>query len=145
MAALIRRKKYFVDRGLQLRFTRFVILFVFLSSLLTGLTVFYTTFALLGEKLADVYPQGRLLYIFKSVHAALLVNLMVLLPIIFAGSIVFSHRIAGPLPKIYQALRSIGQGEFDVNLTLRKHDELKELVETINEMAKSLKAREEKA
>ncbi len=142
MATLIHRKKFFIERGLQLRFARFVILFVFLSSILTGLTVFYTTFSLLGEKLADVYPQGRLVYIFKSVHAALLVNVLIILPVIFAGSIVFSHRIAGPLPKIYQALRSIGQGQFDVRLTLRKHDELKELVQTIHEMADALKNRE---
>jgi len=135
-----RRKKYFVDRGLQLRFARFVILFVFISSILTAILVFYTTFTILGGRLAEVYPQGRLVSIFRSVYLAFFVNLVVILPVIFYGSIVFSHRIAGPLPKIYQALQQIGQGQFDVNLTLRKHDELKELAEAINQMAAALKA-----
>ena len=144
MAAAFRRKRYFIDRGLQLRFARFVVLFVFISSLATGLTVFFTTFSLLGEKLADVYPQGRLVSIFKSVYAALFVDMAVILPLIFWGSIVFSHRIAGPMPKIYRALKSIGDGDFNVNLVLRKHDELKELADVINETARKLKEKEPK-
>ncbi|MBI3252329.1 MAG: HAMP domain-containing protein [Candidatus Omnitrophica bacterium] len=138
----IRRKKYFVERGLQLRFARFVILYVFIASVLTGLTTFYTTFMMLGERLADVYPQGRVLQIFRSAHTALLVDMLVILPLIFYGSIVFSHRIAGPLPKIYQALKSIGEGRFDVKIILRKHDELKDLADGINDMAARLRERE---
>lgn len=139
-----RRKKYFVDRGLQLRFARFTILFVFISSIVTAILVFYTIFMILGGRLAEVYPQGRLVSIFQSVYLAFFVNLLVILPVIFYGSIVFSHRIAGPLPKIYQTLQQIGQGQFDVNLTLRKNDELKELADAINQMAAALKAKEMK-
>jgi methyl-accepting chemotaxis protein len=137
-----RRKKVLVDRGLQLRFAKFVIMFVFVACLLTGLTIFYTTFLLLGERLAQVYPQGRLVDIFRTVHIAFFVNLVVILPFIFYGSIVFSHRVAGPLPKIYQGLRNIGEGNFEVRLVLRKNDELRELADVINQMAKNLKERE---
>ncbi len=140
----IRRKQYFVDRGLQLRFARFVILFVFASSILTGLVVFFTSFFLLGERLAQVYPQGRLESIFRWVYGAFFIDMLVIVPFIFYGAIVFSHRIAGPLPKIYQSLRNIGQGNFDVKLVLRKHDELRELADVINEMAKNLKERDSK-
>ncbi|OGW90555.1 MAG: hypothetical protein A3D28_04375 [Omnitrophica bacterium RIFCSPHIGHO2_02_FULL_63_14] len=140
--ARFRRKQYFVERGLQLRFARFVILFVFLAALATGLTVFYTTYFLLGQRLADVYPQGRLVEIFRGVHIAFLINLLVIVPLIFYGSILFSHRIAGPLPKIYEALRQIGRGNFDVRLVLRKSDELVDLANTINQAAADLKQRE---
>ena len=144
MPAKYKRKQYFILPGLQLRFARFVIVFVFISSILTALTVFYTTFMMLGDKLADVYPQGRLAPIFKSVHLAFLLNVLILLPIIFCFSIVFSHRIAGPLPKIYEALRQIGRGDFRVNLILRERDELKDLAQEINEMAKNLSEGEKK-
>lgn len=137
-----RRKKYFVDRGLQLRFARFVILFALGASVFTGATVFYTTFFMLGERLADVYPQGRLVEIFQSVHLVLLIEAVIVIGIIFYGSIKFSHRIAGPLPKIYETLRQIGKGNFDVHLVLRKRDELRELADVINEMTKNLKERE---
>jgi methyl-accepting chemotaxis protein len=140
--AIIRRKKYFVERGLQLRFARFVILFVFLSAVVTGLAIFFTTFMMMGEKLAAVYPQGRLVQIFRSVYLWAFMSLLAVMPFMFWGSIVFSHRIAGPLPKIYQALRFIGQGNFDIKLTLRKNDELRDLADIINEMARNLKERE---
>jgi len=137
-----RRRKYFVDRGLQLRFARFVIVFVSLSSLMTGAIIFATTFLLMGEKLARVYPQGRLVPIFQSVYIWAFCGFLAVLPVIFWGSIKFSHRIAGPLPKIYRALNNIGQGNFDVKLILRKRDELRELADVINAMAKNLRERD---
>jgi hypothetical protein len=50
-----------------MRFARFVIAFVFMSAIVTGAAIFFTTFLLMGEKLANVYPQGRLEAIFCSV------------------------------------------------------------------------------
>lgn len=141
--ATLRRKKYIVERGLQLRFARFVILFVFVSALVTGAVIFFTTFMLMGEKLANVYPQGRLVEIFRSVYFWALVSLAGVMPFIFWGSIVFSHRIAGPLPKIYHALRNIGDGNFDVKLVLRKNDELRDLADEINAMARKLREKSE--
>ncbi|OIO39591.1 MAG: hypothetical protein AUJ72_00475 [Candidatus Omnitrophica bacterium CG1_02_46_14] len=142
MAETFRRKQYLVDRGIQFRFARFVILFVFVAWVLTGLTIFLTTFMMLGEKLAAVYPQGRLIEIFSRVYAAFFIDMLILAPVIFVGSIVFSHRVAGPLPKIYRTLKEIGNGNFDQHLVLREHDELKELALTINAMAENLKKQE---
>ncbi len=142
--ALIGRKKYFVQQGMQLRFARFVILLAFFSALLTGAAIFFTTFMLMGEKLADVYPQARLVVIFQSVYFWALMSLLAAVPFIFWGSIVFSHRIAGPLPKIYQALENIGEGNFDVKITLRKRDELRVLADHINALAEKLRTRQQK-
>jgi nitrate/nitrite-specific signal transduction histidine kinase len=142
--ASIRRKKYIVERGLQFRFARFVILFVAGSCVFTGGAIFFTTFMLMGEKLANVYPQGRLVSIFQSVYLWAFVSLLGAMPFIFWGSIIFSHRIAGPLPKIYQALQNIGEGNYDIKLVLRKYDELRELSDHINETARKLKERDQK-
>ena len=144
MGFLFNRTQFFVHRGIQLRFARFVIVFVFLASLVTGLTVFYTTITMLGEKLVNVYPQGQLVEIFRAAHLALLLVLTITLPFVFYFSIVFSHRVVGPLPKIYRILSQIGKGDFEVNLVLRKKDELKQLAAVINQMAKDLKERESK-
>ena len=135
------RKQYFVQKAMQLRFARFVILFVFVSSIQTGGVIFLVTFLLMGEKLASVYPQGRQVPIFQSVYVTSFLGLLGVLPLIFYGSIVFSHRIAGPLPKIYRLLKEIGQGNFDQKLILRKNDELKELADAINDMTDNLKTK----
>ena len=144
MATVNRRKLFSGLPSLQFRFARVVVVFVFISCLVTGLTVFYTTVMILGNWFTVVYPQERLVSVFQSVYAAFFVNLLIILPIIFYGALVFSSRIAGPLPKIYQALKEIGHGDFDVHLLLRKGDELQELVDRINEMASRLKERESK-
>ena len=139
----IQRKQYFVQKAMQLRFARFVILFVFISSILTGGVIFLVTFLLMGEKLASVYPQERLIPIFRSVYVWAFLSLASMLPLIFYGSIVFSHRLVGPLPKIYRLLKEIGQGNFDQKLVLRQNDELKELADAINEMTQNLKNRQQ--
>lgn len=141
MALSLRRKQFFVERAFQLRFARYVIIFMLASCAITALIVFYATFTVLSQKLMGVYPEPRLVQIFRSTYFALLLAFLAVTPIIFYGAVVFSHRIAGPLPKIYQALRDIGDGNYNVKLTLRKNDELKDLAETINEMAAKLSER----
>ena len=144
MSMLKRRTQYFVERGLQLRFARFVLLFMLSGCVATALIVFYATFSVLSEKLMGIYPQSRLTEIFRAAYGAFGVALLVMVPVIFYGAVVFSHRLAGPMPKIYQALRDIGAGNFSVRLTLRKRDELRELADVINAMAAQLKERETK-
>ena len=144
MSLFARRQKYFIERGFQLRFARFVLVFMLVCCGITGFTVFYVTFTVLSEKLVGIYPQNRLIDVFRSAYVSLVLGLLFATPIIFYSALVFSHRLAGPLPKIYQALRDIGGGNFDVKLVLRKKDELKELAEIINALAAQLKQRETK-
>jgi len=139
-----KRTQVIVEKKFQFRFARFVILFAAGTALFTSLTVFFTTFSLLGGKLADVYPQGRLVEIFQSVYVAFAVNLLVIAPVIFWISIRFSHHIIGPMPKIYEILRRVGQGDFSQQVVLRKKDELRELAAAVNQMIESLKEREKK-
>lgn len=140
--AMFRRKQVIIERGMQLRFARFVVIYMVVCCAVTAGIVFYATFALLGEKLAEIYPQHRLPAIYARVYAAFFISLAASVPVLFYGALQFSHRIAGPLPKIYRALNDIGNGDFSVRLTLRKKDELKELADHINRMAEKLKARE---
>lgn len=142
--AFWRRKQLIIERGLQLRFARFVILYMTLSCFVTAFIVFYATFTVLSEKLVGIYPQHRLSEIFNRAYWAFFAGLLAVIPVLFYGAIIFSHRIAGPLPKIYQALQDIGGGNFDGKLFLRKNDELRELAERINQMASRLKEREAK-
>ena len=141
--AIFRRKRIFVERGMQLRFARFVLIYMLICSVITATIVFFATSSLLGEKLAGIYPQSRLTEIFGRVYIAFFLSLLASAPLLFYGALVFSHRIAGPLPKIYRALDDIGAGNFDVKVTLRQHDELVDLAEHINRMAARLKQKGE--
>jgi nitrate/nitrite-specific signal transduction histidine kinase len=140
----IRRKRYLVEHQLQLRLARSALVFMMAGCAFTGFAVFYATFTVLSAKLVGIYPQSRLAEIFHSLYFTLCMALLLVTPVIFYAAIVFSHRLAGPLPKMYRVLRDIGGGNFDARITLRKKDFLVELANAINAMAAQLKDREVK-
>lgn len=138
-----RRKRILTEKDFQFRFARFVILFAFATAFATSVTVFFTTFSLLGDKLSDVYPQGRLVGIFQRVYMIFGLNLIVAVPVIFYVSLLFSHRIVGPIFKMGDVLRRVGKGDFEQKIVLRKTDELRALADIINEMIRNLKERDQ--
>ena len=71
----IRRKKYLILIKFQMRYIIYILLFLYIGAAIAGLTVYWTTWTTLGEKLANVYPRGRLIYIFKDSNMTLLFNL----------------------------------------------------------------------
>jgi len=135
------RKQILVQKKMQYRFARFVMLFMFLTALITSSAIFFTTLILMGDKLAAVYPQGRLLPIVRTVYAAFIINLVIATPIIWYQCIKFSFRIVGPLPKMYQHLKDVGAGIYPGKLLIRATDELQELATVINDMTDNLKAK----
>lgn len=138
MELLYRRRRYLVKKGLQFRYIGLIFSLAILASLLTGYTVFYTCWPSFGQKLANVYPQGRLLPIFRTINFLLIRNLILMTPIILVIGLLYSHRIAGPLFRIEKVLDEIGRGKLDINIKLRKNDELWDVAETINSMASNL-------
>lgn len=133
------RRKYLIAKRFQLKYTFMIVFFMFLIAWLAGYTVYYTVFGLLGEKLANVYPQGRLEAIFKTVNITLLARIALLIPFAVVISIILSHRIAGPLFRIEGALNEIARGDFSSILKLRKRDEFKGLAEAVNSLTENLK------
>lgn len=140
------RRKYLISKQFQLKYTAMIVIFMFLIAWLAGYTVYHTLFNLMGEKLANVYPQGRLMAIFKTVNLALLIRVLLLLPFVVVISILLSHRVAGPIYKMEKYLTEVAQGDFSALIQLRRRDEFKALAEVINVMTKNLRtyAREKK-
>jgi methyl-accepting chemotaxis protein len=136
---LVFRRRYLIKKGLQFRYIGIVFALVILASIVTGYTVFATGWTLLGEKLASVYPQSRLIYVFKAVNMALIRNLLAVSPFIFILALLFSHRIAGPLYRLEKILDEIARGNLALQIKLRRGDELQDLAEIINVMTGNLK------
>lgn len=134
------RTRYFVEKKFQLRYAGAILLIVFLTTLVSGLTVFYTTWTILGEKLAAVYPQGLFAFTFNRVMLSLFRNVLFLSIFVFIFAIVISHRIAGPISRLKQAIHDIGKGKFDsLPVRLRKTDVLYDLAEELNKVEKRLR------
>ena len=137
----VKRRQYLVKKGLQFRYIGVILITVFFISAICILTTYYNLLLLLGEKLADVYPQGRLVVTLRNVNMMVLYRIVFLLPFVGVAGLFLSHKIAGPLVRIERALKNIGDGNFDVFVKLRRGDELTDLASAVNEMAEKLKKR----
>ncbi len=124
------RTHYFIKKRMQLGLTiRFLLLttvFSFFVGFVVYITIWPVTLQVISE---DVISAVR--------HKVIMRALFFCLPLIFvlgALSVVFLHRIAGPLYRIERMLDKVIQGEDIGRIRLRKKDELKDLAEKINEI-----------
>jgi signal transduction histidine kinase len=92
-----------------------------------------------GEKLANVYPQGRLISIVNLVNFRILISVLLVTPLVFVIGVFLSHKIAGPVYRINKFLKDVTAGNLATPLVLRHGDELTDLADTINHMTDSLK------
>lgn len=134
---ILRRRQYIIKKGLQFRYIGLVFGLALIASLVTGWTVFATGWHFLGEKLASVYPQGRLIYVLRATNLALIRNLLFISPLIFILGLLFSHKIAGPVYRIEKTLGDISKGNLGLKIRLRDGDELVDLAYTINNLVEN--------
>ena len=144
MAAKIRRKHYLISLRFQLKYIAYILLFLYIGAAIAGYTVYYTTWVTLGEKLANVYPRGRLIYIFHDANVALILRLFFLTPLFILIGTLLSHRIAGPVYRIGKYAESLMQGDLSEDLYLRKNDELKDLAGKMTELCHNLRDKKDK-
>ena len=143
MKKLFRRRRYLIEKKFQLRFAGMILLFMFAVALFCSLTIYYNTWMLLGEKLANVYPQGRLAGILKQANFVLFKRLLLITPLVGILAIVLSHRIAGPIFRIKKTLDEVIKGDYGKRLYLRNTDELKDVAESINSLVELLEKKKE--
>jgi len=88
-------------------------------------------------KLADsdfeIITQGDIAYLTVMFVALLSINICLGLYLVF-----FTHRLVGPLVRVKHAFDAIRKGDYSVRINLRKHDYLKDVADSFNQMADSL-------
>lgn len=135
----VARKRYVIAARFQVRYIIYILLFLYIGAAIAGYTVYYTTWVTLGEKLANVYSRGRLIYIFRQANLTLLIRILLISPIFVVIGIILSHRIAGPIYRIGKYVESLKQGDYTHGLTLRKRDEFKPLAQKMSELCYKLR------
>ena len=138
--AMNKRRRILIKRAFQLRYVGAILFFVLLITLISTITIYMSIFPYLSEKLANVYPQGRLVMVLRNANMKVLMSTAVVLPIAVWVGIMFSHRIAGPWYMMEVILREIAEGSLTARVNLRKGDELQSLGDAINEVTDNLRA-----
>jgi len=139
----IRRKKYLIAAEFQLKYIGYILLFLYIGAAIAGYTVYYTTWTTLGEKLANVYPTNRLVYIFRSANMVLLFRILLITPLFVFIGLILSHRIAGPIYRIGRYIDSLMEGDYSNDLVLRKRDEFKILALKMTQLCRNMRARDQ--
>jgi len=134
-----RRRQYLVSTKFQLKYAGLILLLVFMTALLCSYVIYYTMMMTMGDKLANVYPQGRLLGIVNAVNFRIMVSIILIAPLIVIIGIFASHKIAGPIFRIERYLGAMAEGEYSTPLTLRRNDELMSLASSVNKVVDSVK------
>lgn len=135
-----KRKQYLVARRFQLKYVSLILLLMFATAALCAYVVYYTSMLHMGEKLANVYPQGRLVHIVKIVNFRILLSLILVTPLVTLIGILLSHRIAGPIYRMEKFLNNIALGDLTSRIILRSKDELITLANGINFVVDALKS-----
>lgn len=134
------RKQYIVSPRFQYRYIGIILALMFATAALCSYVVYYNSLVLLGEKLANVYPQGRLVAILKTVNLRVLVSVILVSPVVVFLGVILSHRIAGPINRMERFLGAVGSGDLTQKITLRPKDELIPLADGINNLVDGLRA-----
>ena len=118
------RKRYFVAPKFQVRYIGVILGLMVATAALCSYVVYYNSLILLGEKLANVYPQGRLVAILRTVNFRVLLSVIMMSPLVVILGVILSHRIAGPINRMERFLNDVAAGDLSSRITLRPKDEL---------------------
>lgn len=135
-----KRRRYLIKRAFQLKYIGIILFFILTTAALSSVGVYLAIFPFLYEKLANVYPQGRLVAVLKDANAKLFFSTVLLLPVAAWFGIILSHRVAGPWYRLENILRAIGEGNLTHEVKLRRGDELQSLAEAINGVIRNLES-----
>ena len=137
--AVVPRRIYLIKRAFQFRYALIISLFILLTVAISSVTTYLAVFPYLSEKLANVYPQGRLITILRIANIKALFSAIVIIPFAAWFSIMISHRIAGPWYRMEAILRKIAEGGLTSEISLRKGDELQSLADSLNMVIRNLR------
>jgi signal transduction histidine kinase len=128
------RKIYLINPKFQIRFSLYVCLLVFLTSIIYPFSIYelmnsiITHFALRNPEISTYYSNKR---------DALIIFLILLhlgfTCLTFFICVFFSHKIAGPLYKLQKHLKLIRDENYGDKLFFRKGDYFQELADDVND------------
>lgn len=136
-----RRKRLIIEGNFQARFIlRFILVIVGATLLSTGaiLGLFYFKYHVGGTDLSSliivITPEGETTVagLFQVILIPLIAANLIVLCVVIPFSLVYSHKVAGPIYRLEQSMELLLNGDMDFIITLRKNDEFKYLADKTN-------------
>lgn len=137
--ARVARRRYLVDPSYQWRVTRLLVIIMLVVVLVTLTLICGALWSTIGD--LRLGPSALFIAVFRAVAWLVVVELIVLVPLIILLGIRLTHRVVGPMARIKAALEQLGEGRYDLHLTLRDGDVLADLAKSITRLAARLRDR----
>lgn len=134
------RRRYLVD-GLQYRILLISLLYVFAVVVVFSAVLFVPLMMALEMESFDSPALRDAAQEFVSLHNRVWPPVVLLIVLLMAHNVLFSHRIAGPLYRMRSDLKRVGDGNLYVQVKLRKNDFLEKEATSINEMIDALRTK----
>ena len=115
-------------------------------TLFLALGLYFPLFSILYSNLpAESVTLQQAAYFYLGIERYIWISIAVVVALMGLYSIFLSHRIAGPLYRFERTLQGVSQGNLSVRVQLRRHDELKDFGDQINQTLDLLEAHLHKA
>ena len=136
----IKRRQYFVQKGFQSKFILKFCIVLFIGIIISvGLLFLFSQ-----NTLTSSFEQSRLVIkntasaILPSVFLSHLIALVLITLLTIAVTLLVSHKFAGPLFRFQKDLEDIGSGNLTKVVKIRKNDQVKAMVDSLNQMRENL-------
>ncbi len=135
-----RRRNYFIKKEFQAEFVLKFAMLVMIGSAVSALILY----ALSANAITTCFENSRLIlkstaeFMLPAIAISALIS-TVLVSIATAGIAIFmSHRIAGPMYRLEQLIKSVATGNLKVKAQFRHNDEIKIIAESFNLMTDNM-------
>ncbi|MCP3676976.1 MAG: methyl-accepting chemotaxis protein [Deltaproteobacteria bacterium] len=134
-----------IEREFKLIFGLKFCLLVIAGVSLAALLLYYFTSQELGRSYGEAFHtiyniKAKLFPLLFASFQSLLVIIVVTVAIAII-SLLFSHKIAGPIFRLERNIHSIREGNLTTNTSFRTGDQIQELAETLNDLTRTLNHR----
>ena len=134
-----RRRKFIVNRDVQIALLRNSFLYVLLFVAVIGVVFFVP---LMADLIDTESPSARTVQVqnqMRYLHTYFWPAVIFAMILIFLHSVRASHKVAGPLYRFKVVLEALKQGEISSPISIRKGDYLHQEADLINEVLESLR------
>lgn len=142
-----RRRNYYIDKDFQTKFVLKFCSLVAFGSLLTVALIYRsarhsTTVGIVHGRVA-VHTTAE--YLLPLLLQTVFVVLVIVSLAAIVMTLLFSHRIAGPLFRLKAMLGQLGEGDFSSSMRLREKDQLQQVAVAYNEAVEKINGKIKKA
>jgi nitrogen fixation/metabolism regulation signal transduction histidine kinase len=131
-----KRRRLLVKKEIQMGIAWRFLLITVLFSLFVGFEVYIS----IWNVVSYVIPENLVSLVKNRIFFRMLIFAIPVVFVIVACSIVYTHRIVGPLTRLEGAIQRLARGEDVDYINVRKTDELRTLASAVNDLIKSHKS-----